>query len=300
MIEKPMLAVAAPEDFNKLRYPLIATPKIDGIRCLKTDHQVVSRKLKPIPNLYTRTYLEDELPEGADGELFAGASFNDTTRAIMSRGGTPEFVYLMFDLVDDPATPYKERLIRMADWHDLYTKNFRAIGRSSIRIFLLPCIDINNPSELEAYERRCLSEGFEGAMVRDPEGPYKFGRSTVREGWLLKIKRFADAEAEVIGFEEAHHNENELEKDALGYAKRSTAKEGKKAAGWLGALIVKDVSTGIEFNIGGGFTQSQRQVIWRARELYSGRIAKYKYQPHGSEDKPRFPQFIGWRDGRDM
>jgi DNA ligase-1 len=39
-------------------------------------------------------------------------------------------------------------------------------------------------------------------------GTYKFGRSTVRDNILLKVKRFLDDEAVVIDIEEKMHNEN--------------------------------------------------------------------------------------------
>ena len=42
-----------------------------------------------------------------------------------------------------------------------------------------------------------------------PNAPYKQGRSTVREGYLLKVKTFLDDEATVVRFEERMHNGNE-------------------------------------------------------------------------------------------
>lgn len=79
---------------------------------------------------------------------------------------------------------------------------------------MLP-VEIGSAAELAAYKEKCLSEGYEGVMVRDPAGPYKCGRSTEREGWLLKIKRFEDAEAEVLETYEGMSNYNEAGVDAL-------------------------------------------------------------------------------------
>jgi hypothetical protein len=73
-------------------------------------------------------------------------------------------------------------------------------------------------------------------MLRDPNGPYKFGRSTRKEGYLLKLKRFCDSEAEVIGVVELMHNGNEAKTNALGRTERSTRKAGKTGMGVLGAL----------------------------------------------------------------
>ena len=57
-------------------------------------------------------------------------------------------------------------------------------------------------------------------MVRTPDSPYKCGRSTEREAWLLKIKRFEDAEAVVLGTYEGMSNMNEAGVDAFGRTKR--------------------------------------------------------------------------------
>lgn len=55
-------------------------------------------------------------------------------------------------------------------------------------------LEVKNADELAAYEEVCLAAGCQDMMVRDPAAQYKGGRSTEREGWLFKIKRFADAE----------------------------------------------------------------------------------------------------------
>ena len=132
-------------------------------------------------------------------------------------------------------------------------------------------------------------------MIRDPNGKYKHGRSTTKEGGLLKIKRFEDDEAVVIGVEELMTNLNEQELDNLGHKVRSSKKEGLVPAGKLGALIVKHKTFG-EFKIGSGFTEDARVKLWRERDELKGRLAKFKYQPSGVKDKPRFPVFLGFRN----
>ena len=55
---KPMLAVEA-EDFEALTYPLLASYKLDGIRCLITVDGPRTRSLKPVPNKYIAGKLAD-------------------------------------------------------------------------------------------------------------------------------------------------------------------------------------------------------------------------------------------------
>jgi DNA ligase-1 len=136
-------------------------------------------------------------------------------------------------------------------------------------------------------------------MLRDPKGRYKHGRATVNEGLIYKLKRFQDAEAVVTGLEEAQRNENVLETDAQGYAKRSTAKAGLIGSDTLGRLIVD--YDGQELKLSpGALKHDERQRIWDNPNEYLGKIAKFRFFAHGVKDKPRFPRFVGWRSKTDM
>jgi len=58
MITKPMLAGKCTNK-NNIKYPVLATPKLDGIGCLVIDGNAVSRTFKPIPNKYIRQEIWD-------------------------------------------------------------------------------------------------------------------------------------------------------------------------------------------------------------------------------------------------
>lgn len=284
---KPMLAGKAPA-FDQIKYPVLATPKIDGIRCCIIADKAMSRSMKPIPNRYVRETLEkySSYLNRFDGELvlFGKHSFNDVSSAIMSHTGAPNFIYRIFDFIDTvDKMPYWER-------YQLYNK-------PGLPYFCVPLINrrIESAKELEEYETQCLTEGYEGVMIRDPNGPYKQGRSTTKEGYLLKIKRFEDSEAEVIGVEELMHNENPAFTGELGQTKRSSCQAFQTPGGVMGALVVRDLKTGVVFNIGTGFSAADREKEWPI-----GIIVKYKYQKHGVVEKPRSPVFLGVRSKDDM
>lgn len=294
---KPMLAASC-DDLNALKYPLLATPKIDGIRCLIINGVAMSRSLKPIPNRYIQSILGKPEFNGLDGELLVGTTFQAATSGIMSADGEPNFTYYVFDQWNLEESYYNrdEGLqLRVADLE-------------CFRIVALQTELLANRSELDAYTEKCLAEGHEGIMVRSPNGPYKQGRATFKEGYLTKIKPFEDAEATVIGFEERMHNANTATTNALGRTERSSHQANLIPMGTLGALVCSNQEKwpGHTFNIGTGFDDATRKEIWNSWLLngsaskYSGASVKFKFQAIGTVDKPRIPVFLGFRDGRDV
>lgn len=297
MIEliRPMLAVAL-KDVNTAPLPMLASAKIDGIRALGQVNKLVSRTLKDIPNIATQEYF-GPVCHGLDGELVVGNPWDknlmqQTNSGVMSEHGDPEAKWYIFDVWDMPAdTPYYIRA-REAKARVQEINNPRVVWHPQVIVNALP--------ELKQLEENTVALGYEGLMLRSINGPYKMNRSTLREGYLLKVKRFEDSEAIILGVKELETNTNEATTDERGFTKRSSHKAGKEAAGVLGALLVKDTKTGVEFEVGTGFTAEQRKNLWEGRRFLPGMIVCYKHFPIGVKDKPRFPTFKAFRDKRDM
>lgn len=288
-IIKPMLA-ATLEDVANLKFPVIASPKLDGIRCLKVNGKALTRKFKAVPNNFIRHWIETNLPDGIDGEIMIrNATFNQIQSGVMSVDGEPDFEYHVFDWVSSNVTePYSARIMSL-----------KLIPKSD-RLVIVQTKTILDHSSLDEFEAECLSKDFEGVMVRSPNSPYKNGRATEREGYLSKIKRFSDSEAMVTGYEERLHNANEATTDELGHTKRSSHKANMIPDNTLGAFHVKDIHTGQEFKVATGMDDAMRKMIWNSRESYIGKLVKYKYQPAGQKDLPRFPVFLGFRHKDDL
>jgi DNA ligase-1 len=294
---KPMLAVQAPPD---IVFPVFASPKIDGVRAVVKDDMLLSRSLKPIPNNFVQDTLGVGALTGLDGELTVGPPnakncMQVTTSGVMTQEGTPDFIWWVFDYWTNPSEPYDKRLQSLTYGMD------KAFQERHPRVKLLPQTLIEGPDHLAEYEKALVDSGFEGVMIRKPNGLYKYGRSTAREGHLLKIKRFKDSEAIVIGFEEKMHNANEATVDERGYTKRSSHQENLVPMNTLGALIVRDVLTGVEFGIGTGFDDVTRKMVWDLRSSYLGALVVYKhFDLAGVKTAPRFPVFKSFRDKRDI
>ncbi|MGH7745791.1 MAG: ATP-dependent DNA ligase [Candidatus Dormibacteria bacterium] len=287
-----MLASEAPEQVN---FPVYASSKLDGIRGIALGGVLWSRSGKPIPNKYVQTWAKANanLLEGLDGELIVGKPwakdvYRATNSAVMSHDGEPSFEFYVFDhVLNNNAT---------------YTTRIKELGARKMppKVVVLNNRYISSQEELDEFENACLDQGYEGLILRDPNGPYKNGRSTTKQGWMLKLKRFSDDEATIIGSEELMSNQNTANKDAFGRTERSSHLANMVPAGLLGALVVVDCKTKVEFNIGTGFDAETRERLWKQRDALVGKLVRYRHFRVGVKDKPRFPVFSGFRDPRDL
>jgi DNA ligase-1 len=69
-------------------------------------------------------------------------------------------------------------------------------------------------------------------------------------------------------------------------------------AGTLGAFVVRDGDK--EFKVATGMTAEERQLYWDTQDEMLGKLVKYKFQPSGAKDLPRFPTFLGIRHPDDL
>ena len=301
-IVRPMLACSAtiqPNEIDFTKGPVWVTPKLDGVRALVMEGGVFSRKLKLIPNTYIQESLSLEWLHGLDGELIVGdptASdcINSTTSGVMSRSGEPDFSLHVFDLWNTPNVGYRQR-------HNTLRRIATKCAEHALPITLVPRVLCHKVSEVEAAVGRNYESGYEGSIVRCFDGRYKYNRSTLREGLMLKIKESIDSEIRIESFEEMMHNANEATIDERGYTKRSAHKANKIPAGTLGLIHGTDIHSGEAVTIGPGkLTAPERSHIWKNQKKFIGKIAKYRYAAHGIKDKPRFPRWIAWRDEIDL
>lgn len=290
MIKSPMLACSTQPDLAKINYPVYASFKLDGIRCLITGGKVLSRKLKQIPNKYIRSILEN-IPIGLDGELMVQGTFNDVDSAVMSIEGKPDFRYFVFDRL--PGTGNIPFSVRYKQLKTDYCQEYLGLAKNFIEIVEQKLC--NNASEVQSYYNLAIAAGWEGLILRDPNSPYKEGRSTLKQGWMLKVKPVNDTEATVYGKTELLHNENMPEINNVGNTERNKQQAGMVGGETLGALLGLD-KNGRPVKVGSGFTAAQRQEIWDNFEKYKGKQFTFKYQDLTPDGAYRFPVFKGWRN----
>lgn len=297
MISRPLKAPTEPVyDFTTLQHHLdrgglYASDKEDGIRCLiHPIHGPVSQKMLMIPNHWVWSILNKHCPTNLDGELVAldcegnDCTFNDTQSAIMTYDGQPRFVFRVFDWFGETLEPYSYR---------------KEMAYEQVAEATDDCIQwlgqhlCKSTSDIIKCEESALRRGKEGLMLRHPKGIYKQGRSTLSEAYLLKVKRFKDDEARVIGLEEEMENCNPATRDAHGLAKRSKHQAGMQGKQQVGKLICN--WQGRTIKVASGMTDDQKVAWWLNPQRIVGQSISFRYQAHGMKDLPRCPIFKGIR-----
>ena len=297
MIKRPQKAPSKSitnEELEKLTYPVLGSFKLDGFRCV-TDNAAYTNSMKLIKNKHIQSILS--LPEYAslDGELIVGApndpnAFNNTTGPLRRFEGEPNFKFYVFDIHSWNA-PYKERY-----------KALKNCPTFTNIVEVVEQYELNSPQEVIAFEAWCVEQGYEGAMIRNPNALYKEGRCTLKEQNIFKRKPLLDDEAVIVGFSEQMENQNEEFTNELGNSTRSSHQENKVGKGTLGSFTLRSKLWEETFDCGTGLglTDALRQEIWNNRDAYIGKTVVYKYQAHGSLDKPRQPIFKGFRAEEDL
>ena len=279
MIKEPMLAAKITVDkLHQLDYPVLVTPKYDGVRALIVDGAPLSRTFKPIPNVTLHNLLVATGLNNVDGEIvieneYLYDHFNETSALFRSNARDRFRVkYHIFDVFTYPQSGYLHRAINNLPWGYSGMDYMDSRHRwASLQLCLKkPCM-VYSPKEVELALNIFLAEGHEGIIIRDQYGTYKQGRSTINEQLLIKLKPEDISIATITGFEQLV--------DIHGKCREK-----------LGALRV--VSPGFNpFKIGTGFTKDQRKCIWNNQLLFTSRQLYFSHAAGIEQDRPRFPVF---------
>ena len=299
MLKKPMKAPGEGVSLDVLKamnYPIACSAKLDGIRAVITPAGVMSATLKPLGNIYMQACLDDPTLLGLDGELIVGLPhkdpnvpdddvFNRTTGNIRRSSGQPDFKFYVFDDFTNKNLSYGDRWVNTIH-------GYRMRFKHNPWVKVITQMICFNFAQAIAYEEELILQGYEGMMARELDAPYKEGRVTLNQGYVLKRKPVEQDEAVVVDIYEQMKNNNEKTKDALGHGVRTSHKENKVGKATLGGITLKSPLWKETFNCGTiiGGTQEWRQRMWDNPELIMGKTMTYIYQGYGSIDKPRQPR----------
>jgi DNA ligase-1 len=307
MIRKPMLA--SDWDEKKQKFPILIQPKIDGVRGWNPDGSILARSMKPLRNLYNRELFSRPEYKGLDLEFAAADGTHPrlvslTTSATATIEGEPYLMGHAFDYVDETTVklPYIQR-------HEYLTTLMHIQRDKGLcgNIRVVKNVMCRSLAQLNEQDAEWLELGYEGTIIRDPLGMHKAGRSTVKEGGLLRIKRFVQEEAIVLEIREAMENNNEQTINELGRSTRSSHQENKTPKGMVGSMICSILKDSDLFRKGqvitvgkGDMTDQEAKFYFENPQELAGKIITFKHFPKGVKNQPRFPTWKSIRDPNDM
>lgn len=292
------------EDPSTLRYPILITPKYDGIRAIVSEKGLLSNSLKLLPNSLLQR-MAKSLPLYVDLEVCLRDNtgnllpFNEISSWVMSENKSipPEIepILFVFDSLEEPTKTYRERL------KSLYVKSLYGSLPSFAQVTSIrECQDSEDIYDAHCYN---LSMGYEGSILRSPDGIYKNGRSTLKEQYSIKLKPFEDTEGTLVDWEPRLINLEESKKDERGLLKKGKKKANLIPTEEVGVLILKSPKFSEPVRVGSGLDNKLAKEIYQNPSLYLGKMVKFKYLPSTGEaysKKPRHPVFIGFRDEMDL
>ena len=283
-------------------------PKLDGVRALFTvipsDGELTvicfSRNGKVFENF---GHIEDQIRDNwvklsrkctvmghslyngfvLDGEVI-GNTFQELMRQARRKTDVQatDSVLNVFDVI--PLSDF-----RAGHWNAQLSKRMetleemRSIIDTMPNVELLPHIMVDldtaaGKDQLERYAKVNVNAGFEGIMIKEMNAPYICKRST---DWM-KWKPTITVDLEVIGVEEGTGRNK----------------------GRLGALVCAgdDDAKFITVNVGSGFSDTDRDELWRDRNLVIGKTCEILCdvitQNQDGSYSLRFPRFVRFRDDK--
>ena len=317
---KPFLAVDATDNLDTIRYPKYVSYKLDGIRCIfHPELGMVSRSLKPIQNKQLQekfrfmNYISKKANRVYDGELYAHElSFQEITRVVMTKDFTDEKTILKFKKEFDTgkdAAIYVKSLINKIKFHcfdtwhpdiqeTFYIRNQIVQSPAGTEVQAVKQVIVNSKEEVEKLFKTALDDDYEGLILKDPAGPYKMGRSTLKEEYMLKVKPFKTFDAEIIGVQQATEVDPSAEKkiNELGRSVTSKKKDDRILIEKASAFWVNYGEHRLKVSL--AMTDEEKIEVWKNRESYMIRMIEYKGMIIGSKDVPRHPVFVRFRDDR--
>ena len=321
---KPMLTSNEQPNLDEIRYPLLASTKLDGCRMIAYQGKLITRSLKPVQNWQLQTkfnaiklYTENNNII-LDGEIYAeGIPFQFIVSCFMTHDYFAKSAIKKWDKL---CTEYNVDLTREEVLDRLKFYVFDCVSNENLDIeFYLRNIllhqiakefpdlivpveqrTVNSANEVGVMFESVLNRGYEGLMLKDPQGRYKCGRTTIKENLSFKVKPYVTMDAKIIGVKQATVVDPNAPKtiNELGRSVTSKKKGDRIPISRAAEFTVIYEDKKVDVGIGG--TEAERNEIWANKESYIGRWIEYKGLKIGMKDVPRHCNMCRYREDKDV
>lgn len=309
----PLLAPNQKVNLDEVKYPLLASTKLDGIRVIFYKGQILTRSLKQLPNKQLREKFEliREFTERTntilDGEIY---SHELTFQEIISYCMTEDFEdkksvkkfgkvktipeslkFYCFDSIEDGNFNqcFEARANRVCEVAFMFPELIIGVGQDFVY----------SKEEVEKYFNEMLALGYEGLILRHPNGWYKFGRGTLKEGLIYKLKPFEDFDGKILDVVQSTEVNEDAEKKTNELGRSVTSKKvgERHLIEKASAFVV--MYEGKELKVTLAMTDTEKEEVWKNKESYIGRWITYKGMLVGAKDLPRHPVMLRFREDKE-
>jgi DNA ligase-1 len=286
-----MLAHDGANHEGKITGKKLVEPKLDGVRVLTVvDYEsrivtMYTRNGKELVNFpHIVKAFEDNMDNWGRSYVFDGEVVSSSFQALMKEVHRKENVQaqdarlMLFDIV--PLAEFKAGVSAMGQKRRsaFLRENFSKLFADSgcIEIITQREFDLDvftDEIEFKDYNKAAVAAGYEGIMIKDPNGKWEGKRSVA---WL-KQKPFIEVSLAVIETEEGTG----------------------RNVGKMGALVCEGTEDGklIRVNVGSGFSDKDRDEFWQCK--VDGQVIEVRAdaitQNQDGTYSLRFPRFMRFR-----
>ena len=270
----PMLAQDYDKRKDKVKFPILSQPKLDGIRCIVKSDGMWTRNGKEIisaPHVYEnlKHIFENQPDLILDGELYTSnedVDFNTIISCVRKTKPTQADLdtsakyieYWVYDLYEGEDLIYEERRNLL-----MFLQNEYDIGYPLYNV--TPTYTLTSFEQIQSKLSDYIAQGFEGQILRDPKTFYENKRSN----GLLKHKTFHDDEFKILSVNEG------------------VGKFANKAA-----TMSFQTPEGVKFDSTINGTMEYLEEIWAIKDQLIGKLATVKYFEKTTDGSLRFPKVI--------
>jgi hypothetical protein len=290
----PCMLVSGMNEKTKLKFPMIAQTKMDGMRFnAVVQGGAVTYRSRNGKELDIFGVLDDDflrmsagedlvfdgelLVWGSDGKPMDRKTGNGLLTKFQKETGTPEIAKRIRAMVWDriPLEDFRKGSCQLGYSTRLFALN--AASKATSKVQVLKTTMINSISIAQTLYQEQLAQGEEGIILKDPEGIWEDKR--VKH----QVKMKAELEADLL---------------VTGFTPGTGKYEGK-----IGSLEVQSADGKVKTSVGTGLSDEERSLDFKKE--FEGRIVAVKYNALISDKKTGassmfLPLFVEIREDKDV
>lgn len=264
-----------------------ASPKYNGIRCFIIiddlgNIKFESRTGKPFKDfLHIKEKVNHLKNVILDGELFnPDVDFEKICSYVNSEEYTEEtdnliqfFIYDFIDL-DNKTQIFEDRLILLfSSFSDPSTKS-----NEFYPVKLVEQTKVFTEEEMDTLHDKWVSEGYEGLMLKNPDGSYEFGK---RSNNLLKYKKMLTEEFKIKDIFLADNDDTRVQIEFY-----VNPFEDEENTFKVGTVV--------------GSKEENLEKYFKNKDTIIGKWMTVQFQNYSAYGVPMFPQALALRDGEEI